>query len=126
MAQELNVDVQLYAQMDDGKAREDICVKNSRNAVDSENAFCSWEPDKVSIHKAIQKNPSQNGFDGIDKAVERIRLKYLLKHKVIDLEYWIQFYFNFCFNSRSWKGSTSFLFFQILYILNYFNVVFNC
>ena len=85
MAQELNVDVQLYAQMDDGKAREDICVKNSRNAVDSENAFCSWEPDKVSIHKAIQENPSENGFNGINKAVERIRLDYLLKHMVIDL-----------------------------------------
>ena len=92
MAQELKVDVQLYAEMNEGEALYDICVRNIGNAVDSENAFCSWEPDKVSIHAAIRKDQSQNGFDGINKAVERIRLKYLLKHKVIDLEYWIHFY----------------------------------
>jgi hypothetical protein len=90
MAQKLNVDVQLYAQMDSGAARNDICVKNIGNAVDSENAICSWEPDKVSIHEAIQKNQTQNGFNGINKAVERIRLDYLLKHKVIDYEYEIK------------------------------------
>ena len=92
MAQELKVDVQLYAEMNEGEALYDICVRNIGNAVDSENAFCSWEPDKVSIHAAIRKDQSQNGFDGINKAVERIRLKYLLKHKVIDLENWIQYF----------------------------------
>ena len=67
MAQELTVDVQLCAQMYEGKAQFDECVVNIGIAVDSENAFCLWEPDKVSIHEAIQKNPSQNGFDGINK-----------------------------------------------------------
>ena len=87
IAQEKNVDVQLCAQIEYGSGCNDIRVRNIKNAVDSENALCSWELDKVSIHEAIQKNPSENGFDGINKAVERIRLDYHLKHKVIDLEF---------------------------------------
>ena len=92
MAQKLKVDVKLCAQMTHGEARYDICVRNIGNAVDSENAFCSWEPDKVSIHEAIQKNAPQDGFNNINKAVERIRLDYLLKHKVLDPEYRINMY----------------------------------
>ena len=42
MAQKLNVDVQLCAQMELGYARHDICIESIRNAVDSaENASCS-------------------------------------------------------------------------------------
>jgi len=86
------VDVQLCAQMDAGRANTDICIQSIKRPVDSKEALCSNVSDKASIHEAIQENPSQHGFDGINKAVERIRLDYLLKHDVYNLEYGIKFF----------------------------------
>ena len=88
VAHKLKKDVQLCTQMDYEKARDDICVKSIKIAINSQNAFCSNGSDMTSIHEAIQKNnPSQNGFNGMNRAVERIWLDYLFKYQVIDLEF---------------------------------------
>ena len=63
-----------------GNLQEDACIKNIDTAVDSKNAYCGQPSDKEDIHTAIRK--SQNGFDGINASVERIRLEYLLNYPV--------------------------------------------
>ena len=80
-AQMLKVKVKLcpYARYDNLK--DDVCIKNLNKRVDSENAFCSWEPDRKSIHDAILSE-SPNGFKDIDTNVEKVRLQYLLEYPV--------------------------------------------
>ena len=51
-------------------------------SVDSENAVCSWQPDKLAIHKAIKKSLFSNGFVKINQIVEMIRLAYLFEYEV--------------------------------------------
>ena len=64
-----------------GKLEFDVCLKTIQTCVDSENAVCSWEPDKIAIHRAI-KALFSSGFIEINQVVEMIRLTHLLEYKV--------------------------------------------
>lgn len=59
----------------------DLCIVNIVTNVDSEKAICSWEPDKEAIHSTIRLEFS-NGFNEINKSVEKVRLQYLLEYPV--------------------------------------------
>ena len=64
-----------------GLLQYDVCITNINASIDSENALCSCEADRVAIHAAI-KALSLTGFDDINKGVELIRLLYLLGYPV--------------------------------------------
>ena len=83
-AQRLKKDVKLCPWINDsavkwGQLHADVCIENINTLVDSKSALCSNDSDKNDIHKAIL-NQSENGFELIDAAVERIRLQYLLEY----------------------------------------------
>ena len=85
-AQKMEVKVILCPHIGDGfvwagMLDYDVCIANINTRVDSKNAFCSWEPNKVLIHEAI-KAESSNGFEDINESVERIRLDCLLNYPV--------------------------------------------
>merc|ERR1711935_354997 len=66
-----------------GWTNEDICVSESKTRVDSASARCGHpkhdpNSDEVAIRQVV--NASAGGFDAIDKAVERIRLGYLIDY----------------------------------------------
>ena len=63
-----------------GLLDKDVCIKNIKTTVDSENAYCGQASDKEQIHAAIRN--SENGFKGINASVERIRLEYLMNYPV--------------------------------------------
>ena len=86
VAQKLKVRVKLSPYIHDIDVRigfldHDVCISNIETSVDSQNAVCSWGPDKEAIHAAI-KALSSTGFKDINKAVELIRLLYLLGYPV--------------------------------------------
>ena len=68
-----------------GYLNDDTCIANINIPIDSENALCSWEPDRKAIHAAI-KSESSKGFDHINSSVEKIRLEYLLNYPVEKIE----------------------------------------
>ena len=70
MAQTLSVTVQLCPYIDDHNLWEahldrDVCIRDINIPIDSMNAYCSFDPDKQSIHKAILSK-SPNGFNDIN------------------------------------------------------------
>ena len=82
VAQTLNMIVKLCPHIRDGDVLagyldSDVCIKYIENRVDSISAYCSYDPDKQRILKAILSQ-SKDGFDEINASVERIRLWYLL------------------------------------------------
>ena len=84
-AQRLGVKVTLCPYINDadvkyGKLDQDVCIKNIKTPVDSENAYCGQESDKKQIHAAICN--SENGFKGINASVKRIRIEYLMNYPV--------------------------------------------
>ena len=86
VAQKLRVKIKLCSHIHDsyvvaGLLCEDICLQNIGTSVDSENAVCSCEPDKIAIHKAI-KSLFSNGFVKINQFVEMIHLTCLLEYEV--------------------------------------------
>ena len=86
VAHKLGVKVRLCPHIDDadvvaGELEYDVCLQNIGTSVDSENAVCSYGPDKIAIHKAI-KSLFSNGFVEINQIVEMIRLAYLLQYEV--------------------------------------------
>ena len=83
-AQQLKKDVKLCpfiykSPLRSGRLHEDVCIARINTLVDSKNVFCSNDSDKNDIHKAILSQ-SENGFELINAAVERIRLQYLLEY----------------------------------------------
>ena len=64
-----------------GLLQYDVCISNIDASIDSEHALCSWEHDRMAIHKAI-KSQSLKGFDDINRVVEAIRLAYLLDYPI--------------------------------------------
>ena len=71
--------------VENGYLHRDTCIANINTTIDSENALCSWEPDRKAIHAAI-KSESSKGFDHINSSVEKIRLEYLLNYPVEKIE----------------------------------------
>ena len=65
-----------------GHLDKDECIRNiTNNPIDSRNAYCSFNSDKQSIHKAILSK-SPNAFDDMNVSVEMIRLWYLLFYPI--------------------------------------------
>ena len=68
-----------------GRVHEDTCVASAKLSVNSSAARCGKpeEPvsaDEILILKVIEN--SATGFNGVNKAVERIRLSYLAKYPI--------------------------------------------
>ena len=70
-----------------GDLNKDVCIRNIKTPVDSKSALCSNDSDKNDIHKAILSQ-SENGFELINAAVERIRLQYLLEYPFDKITGW--------------------------------------
>ena len=63
-----------------GLVQNDICVSQIETKIDSEAAYCYSDEDREMIDTAIQK--SSDSFSGVNQAVERIRLDYLLHYPI--------------------------------------------
>ena len=68
-----------------GRVHEDICVDRAKDRVDSNKARCGYDPDEIEIRKVI--NATTNGFDLVNKNVERIRLSYLTAYPTHEIQY---------------------------------------
>jgi len=71
-----------------GNVHEDTCVDGAKSSVDSFAARCGKSeeaqgPDEIMIRKVIDK--SENGFNGVNESVEKIRLSYLAKYSIDDV-----------------------------------------
>jgi len=71
-----------------GRVHEDTCVASAKISVDSSAARCgiAGQPqssDEIMIREVIDK--SVNGFNGVNQAVETIRLSYLAKYPINDV-----------------------------------------
>ena len=71
-----------------GQVHENTCVTSAKFSVDSSAARCGKPEDPVSsdeimIRKVIRK--SVNGFNGVNESVEKIRLSYLVKYSINDV-----------------------------------------
>merc|ERR1740124_1618513 len=74
--------------LDYGRVYKDTCVASAEISVDSSAARCgiAGQPqssDEIMIREVIDK--SVNGFNGINEAVENIRLSYLVKYPINDV-----------------------------------------
>merc|ERR1740124_1116569 len=72
-----------------GRVHKDVCVASAELSVNSSAARCgkpgqSQSPDEIMIRKVIGK--SVNGFNGINKSVEIIRLSYLAKYPMHNID----------------------------------------
>merc|ERR1740124_2134118 len=83
-----------YISSDDlnhGRVQEDICVANANVPVNSSAARCGKPEEAVSLdEKTMRKviENSVNGYNGINESVERIRLSYLVKYPINDVEWY--------------------------------------
>ena len=72
--------------MKEGNLHNNVCIKDIDKIVQSQNAHCHVQYDRKQIRDAIRsKSLQQGGFDSINKAVERIRLYYLLDLSIDDI-----------------------------------------
>merc|ERR1740124_889836 len=74
-----------------GLVQEDVCVASAEFSVDTFAARCGipgqpQSSDEIMIREMIDK--SENGFNGINKSIEEIRLSYLAKYPVNDIHAW--------------------------------------
>ena len=89
MAQKLQKPVLLSSYVDEvdvmwGYVQRDLCVAGISTEINCRSAQC-WDPyDRECIQNAITKH-SSIGFDGIDQAVEKIRLKYFLTYPLFKI-----------------------------------------
>merc|ERR1740124_604084 len=70
--------------------QKDICVASAEFSVDSSAARCGipgqpQSSDEIMIRKVIDK--SANGFNGVNQSVEQIRLSYLAKYPMNNVDY---------------------------------------
>merc|ERR1711957_1078989 len=75
-----------------GRVYEDTCVASAEFSVNSSAARCGKPEDPVSadeimIRKVIEN--SENGFNGVNQSVECIRLSYLAKYPMNDIQNYI-------------------------------------
>ena len=82
VAHDLKIRVKLFPAISDsalkgGWLNNDACIDSINNRVDSENAECSIEADKIAIHDAI-KSGTSDGFHEMNMVAEGNKLDYLL------------------------------------------------
>ena len=88
IARKLGVEVELRPFISEkelkwGYVENDTSFSDIKTGTDCEVAECWDEDDKKSIHKAIKNSPE--GFVGVNLAVERIRLEYLLDYPIDEI-----------------------------------------
>merc|ERR1740124_2055812 len=72
-----------------GRLEEDTCVASAEFSVDSSAARCGipeqpQSSDEIMIREVIDK--SVNGFNGVNQSVKKIRLSYLAKYPINDVD----------------------------------------
>ena len=86
VAWKLKVEVKFFPyisnlDLEEGNLDKDVFIKKINVRADTINAQCSIASDKEAIHNAIESQ-MQNGFDEMNRLVEKIRLTYLLEYPV--------------------------------------------
>ena len=82
VAHNLEIRTKLFSAVNDvylkaGLLHNDACISSIKSRVDSKNAQCSIEADKIAIHDAI-KSGTSDGFHEMNMVAEGNKLDYLL------------------------------------------------